>query len=498
MTLFKPAMLLTNTFLLTVVKTNSGPTPLKGAKTTQQKVTKGAKTTQQKSTTGSKTTQQKSATGSKTKQKNSTAITKTTQQKNTSRAVQTSKPAPRVEKPLSEEEKLIQAAEKYHQQISGRKTQTVDQQKAGSTNVAPQAGSQQIVVPKPVISTKTAPPASQQKYVAPSNNTLQDVQQKAGKNSKTIPQSVQQKAGAASKFSVSKVQQKSTSQNKANAVVLIGEQEDGSGRDLSVNIYTGNPGIYRTEGDTLNFWSFTPVVADPVTMMAAVEPPGKPYGFEGNKMPATGQDWSFFLVLIGWSIFASLRFGFSKYIVHVFQSIFNYSVATRLYRERGYSGNFGMFRLNLIFFLFVPFPIYLIAKDNGVSMGGFSGFEFYLIVFAVVNAYFLVKLFLYKLLGSVFSQRETTSELVFNMMLFNNVLGLVLLPVATIHAMVPGFGMVSLFLVPGVIVLFYLMSIIRSIYFAIREGISIFYLILYLCALEILPILLVTKMAVSA
>jgi hypothetical protein len=491
-------MLLTNTFLLTVVKTNSGPTPLKGATTTQQKVTKGAKTTQQKSTSGSKT-----------KQQNSTAVTKTTQQKNTSRAVQTSKPAPRVEKPLSEEEKLIQAAEKYHQQISGKKTQTVDQQKAGSTTVTPQAASQQktgtpvktsqqIVVPKPVISTKTSAPASQQNYVAPSNITLKDVQQKAGKNSKTIPQSVQQKAGAASKFSVSKVQQKSTSQNKENAVVLIGEQEDGSGRDLSVNIYTGNPGIYRTEGDTLNFWSFTPVAADPVIMMAAVEQPGKPYGFEGNKMPATGQDWTFFLVLIGWSIFASLRFGFSKYIVHVFQSIFNYSVATRLYRERGYSGNFGMFRLNLIFFLFVPFPIYLIAKDNGVSMGGFSGFEFYLIVFAVVNAYFLVKLFLYKILGSVFSQRETTGELVFNMMLFNNVLGLVLLPVATIHAMVPGFGIVSLFLVPGVIVLFYLMSIIRSIYFAIREGISIFYLILYLCALEILPILLVTKMAVSA
>jgi hypothetical protein len=472
-------MLLTNTFLLTVVKTNSGPTPLKGATTTQQKVTKGAKTTQQKVTKGAKTTQQKSTSGSKTKQQNSTAVTKTTQQKNTSRAVQTSKPAPRVEKPLSEEEKLIQAAEKYHQQISGKKTQTVDQQKAGSTTVTPQA-------------------ASQQNYVAPSNITLKDVQQKAGKNSKTIPQSVQQKAGAASKFSVSKVQQKSTSQNKENAVVLIGEQEDGSGRDLSVNIYTGNPGIYRTEGDTLNFWSFTPVAADPVIMMAAVEQPGKPYGFEGNKMPATGQDWTFFLVLIGWSIFASLRFGFSKYIVHVFQSIFNYSVATRLYRERGYSGNFGMFRLNLIFFLFVPFPIYLIAKDNGVSMGGFSGFEFYLIVFAVVNAYFLVKLFLYKILGSVFSQRETTGELVFNMMLFNNVLGLVLLPVATIHAMVPGFGIVSLFLVPGVIVLFYLMSIIRSIYFAIREGISIFYLILYLCALEILPILLVTKMAVSA
>jgi len=61
--------------------------------------------------------------------------------------------------------------------------------------------------------------------------------------------------------------------------------------------------------------------------------------------------------------------------------------------------------------------------------------------------------------------------------------------------MVPGFGIFSLFIVPGIVAVFYLMSITRSIYFALREGISIFYLILYLCALEILPILLVVKIA---
>lgn len=491
-------MLLTYTAFLPVVKTNSGPTPQKGAKTTQQKSSKVTKPVPSRSTAGSKAKQQKGNTG-----------VKATQQKNTSRTVQTSKPAPKPEKPLSEEEKLIQAAEKYHQQISGKKVQTADQQKSGSTAITPVAAGQQgpgtpvntskqIGVPKPVVSSKTSQPANQQKYVAPTNNIRKDDKQKEGKNSRATQQAVQQKAAVTTGISKTKVQQRAEMRNKANALMQMDDQEQGTGRDLSVNIYTGNPGIYHAEGDTLNFWSFTPVEIEAVSTAMAVEQPGKPYGFEGNKMPEAGQDWPFLLVLVGWSIFASLRFGFSKYIVQVFQSIFNYSVAARLYRERGYSSNFGVFRLNLIFFLFVPFPIYLIAKDNGVSLMGFSGIEFYLIVFAVVNAYFLLKLFLYKILGSVFSQRETTGELVFNMMLFNNVLGLVLLPVSTIHSMVPGFGIVSLFLVPGLIVLFYLMSIIRSIYFAIREGISIFYLILYLCALEILPILLVTKMAVSA
>jgi hypothetical protein len=130
-------------------------------------------------------------------------------------------------------------------------------------------------------------------------------------------------------------------------------------------------------------------------------------------------------------------------------------------------------------------------------MTGFGGLELYLVVLAVVNGYFMLKILLYKILGSIFSKRETTGELVFNMMLYHNVLGLILLPVATIHSMVPAFAPVSLFLVPGLIALFYLMSVIRSIFFAFREGISIFYLILYLCALEILPILLVAKLATN-
>ncbi|HWS01536.1 MAG TPA: DUF4271 domain-containing protein [Prolixibacteraceae bacterium] len=384
-------MLLLSTSLMSVAKTKTGQTPKKGAKPLAQKSSKKQQTT-----------------------------TKTT---------------PKTEKVSPEEDAIIRAAEKYHQQISGKKV---------DTSVAPTTNKEAVstMKGKAVVSPKTGKEAFRQ----------------------NIPAAEVQSSGAQ--------------------------------RDPGVNIYTGNPGIYRTEGDTLNFWSFTPVVGDTVEVKSALTgQPAKPYGFEGKPVKKDTQDWTFFLIIFGWIIFASLRFGFSKYVVQVFQSAFNYSASSRLYRERGYSSNFGMFRLNLIFFLFLPLPVFLIAKDNGVSLGGSSGIEFYLIVFAVVNAYFMLKILLYKILGSVFSQRETTGELVFNMMLYHNVLGLILLPVATIHYMVPAFGLVSLFMVPGFIAIFYLMSLSRSIYFALREGISIFYLILYLCALEILPILLVVKVA---
>lgn len=384
-------MLLLSTSLLLVAKTQTGQTPRKGAKPLAQKNNKKQQTT--------------------------------------------TKATPQTDKVVREEEAIIQAAEKYHQQISGKKVETGVKLKTG----------------KESISTRT------------SNEV---VRPKSGKEAIT--------------------QYINAAEAKSNAI----------GRDLSVNIYTGNPGIYRVEGDTLNFWSFTPVPADTISIKSTfIDQSGKPYGFEGKLVKRDSQDWTFFLIIIGWIIFASLRFGSSKYVLQVFQSAFNYSTSSRLYRERGYSSNFGMFRLNLIFFLFLPLSVFLIARDNGMSMIGSSGIEFYLIIFVVINAYFMLKMLLYKILGSIFSQRETTGELIFNMMLYHNVLGLILLPVATFHYMIPGFGILSLIIVPGLIAIFYLMSITRSIYFALREGISIFYLILYLCALEILPILLAVKVA---
>jgi len=404
-------MLLPSNSLLTAVKAKTAQVPRKGAKALVQKSSK--KMQQSTKATAQKTTH---LTAKASPQSLKKVMPKVSAQ---NQKVQTSKSTPVNDQQLREQDAIIRAAEQYHQQITGRKTEKV-------------------------------------------------------------------------------VEKKALPEYRAKNIKTVEVQSDGADRDLSVNIFTGNPGFYQADGDTLNFWSLTPMPVDSTAVLKVmVEQPGKPYGFDGKPIKSVGQDWTFFLILIGWTIFASLQFGFSKYILQVFQSAFNYGAASRLYRERGYSNNFGVFRLNVIFFLFLPFPIFLIARDKGMTVGS-SGIEFFLIVFAAVNAYFMLKILLYKLLGSIFSQKEATGELVFNMMLYHNVMGLILLPVATIHSLVPAFGIISMFLVPVLVAIFYLMSIFRSIYFAIREGISIFYLILYLCALEILPILLVVKLATGA
>ena len=411
--------------------------------------------------------------------------------KSAKKVLQQTKEKPKALNGLTEEEKIIQAAERYHQQISGKKSGNTaapaPQTALPATQKAAQA--EQTALPA---SQKTVP-ANQKNFVVPSTQrtTSDQSAQKNNAPAKTVISVSNKKAVLSAKAEKKTDAALRKADSKSVEIQVTAEE-----RELSMNIFSGNPGMYQTEGDTLNFWNLTPLPLDTLSnKIAVVEQPGKPYGFVGKPMKVIGQDWTFFLILIGWTIFASLRFGFSKYIVQVFQSIFNFTIASRLYREQGYNNNFGPFRLNLLFYLFLPFPIYLIAKDNGVSLMGYSGIELFAMVLVVVNAYFLLKIFLYKILGSVFSQKEITGELVFNMMLYHNVLGMIMLPIATFHSMVPVLGFLSIFIVPGFVLIFYLLSIVRSIYYSVRTGISIFYLILYLCALEILPVLLVVKLA---
>jgi len=90
--------------------------------------------------------------------------------------------------------------------------------------------------------------------------------------------------------------------------------------------------------------------------------------------------------------------------------------------------------------------------------------------------------------------KEQTEESVFNIRLYYKALGLILLPIVTIHAVLTETNFITIWVMAALVVIMYIANVIRTIYLGIRKDISIFYLILYLCTLEILPLLLVFKL----
>jgi hypothetical protein len=269
-------------------------------------------------------------------------------------------------------------------------------------------------------------------------------------------------------------------------------------KDRSWNIYTGNPGFYTTEGDTVYFGSVT-ALSDSAFLEAqstVVPKIIKPYGIVGKELIIPSQEWIFGVVLILWMIFASVRVGFPKYLSQIFASTINFNDATRLFRQRGYKTMYGAVRLDTIFHLILPLSVFQISRFFRIELPGYHPVVLFLALLLLINGYFFIKVLLYRLVGSIAMLKEQTEELIFNIKLYYKVLGLFLLPFVTVHAILAGTNFMTIWIMAGLIIVMYVSTIFRSIFLGHQKDISIFYLILYLCTLEILPLLLIFKLTV--
>ena len=214
-----------------------------------------------------------------------------------------------------------------------------------------------------------------------------------------------------------------------------------------------------------------------------------------RRIEKSSPDWVVGIFLLALILFASVRLFFNKYLVQLIQAAVNYATATRLFRERSVSLTHASFRLDLIFYITFSLFLFQSAKVFGIHASD-KPLVLYLLVLAGVVCYFGLKRLFYLFQGNLTESLPETHEFLFNMSIYNRILGLVLLPVCMVVAFSPisspqwvvRIGMMT-------IAVFYILLIFRGIRILISKHFSIFYLILYLCALEILPLLVICKLA---
>ena len=205
-------------------------------------------------------------------------------------------------------------------------------------------------------------------------------------------------------------------------------------------------------------------------------------------------DWMTILLLVAFVLMVSVRAGFQKYFGTLFRSVVNYSTSFRMFREKNDSFLHAAFRLEVLYYIIFSVFIYQVLvmlqfehQTNGILFyGKIAGF----IVF-----YYLLKKFVYWLIGIAFASGTETSEFLFNIDNYNRAASIVLLPVVALVAYSP-FEEPQIIIFLGIIVtgFFYLMLLWRGALILLKKQFSIFYLFLYLCTLEFLPLLLIYKM----
>lgn len=107
--------------------------------------------------------------------------------------------------------------------------------------------------------------------------------------------------------------------------------------------------------------------------------------------------------------------------------------------------------------------------------------------------YYNLQQTIYRILGAVFTEQNTTKQWLDNHALVNLSLGMVLFPIIFCMIYLPGFLNIGLLLVTISYILFRIIFIYKGIKIFLRDIYGILYFILYLCALEIIPLFLIYK-----
>lgn len=190
-----------------------------------------------------------------------------------------------------------------------------------------------------------------------------------------------------------------------------------------------------------------------------------------------------YLRVFDWRRFSQLLGGFLRM-----------ASVSQFYREEFSLTNRVSFLLMVNFLLTGALFLFQTMTFFSGSAGGGGVIIFGLMAAALLVIYF-VKLVALRMAGVIFQVKELATEYGYNVLLFNKTLGLVLFPVAALLAFavqIRADWLVWIGLVAWSIVLIY--RILRGVLLAMQvSGISAINLFLYLCTLEILPFIVLTK-----
>lgn len=167
--------------------------------------------------------------------------------------------------------------------------------------------------------------------------------------------------------------------------------------------------------------------------------------------------------------------------------------------DPGSRDNIGLFHwqstiLNLISFFIISLFSYYLATFYEFIPQGFSGLAFWSVSLITIVILFTLRNAVCVVTGNMSGQKEVFNEYLVAIYQFYHFSALILL-VLIIFVSYTLIFPAKVFLVIGIvtIAIMYLIRVTRLLIIFINRNISIFYLILYLCALEILPVAIVIR-----
>ncbi len=209
-------------------------------------------------------------------------------------------------------------------------------------------------------------------------------------------------------------------------------------------------------------------------------------------------DWILFVVLGMLIVIAWLRVVYNKYINNLLESAFNYQRSLQVYTDPGVVRRRIFFILNIIYLFSTGLYACLLMRYFSWFPWGMNGIRLFFSATGFMAGLMILRFIALKLTGYIFKSKELFDEYLFQLFLFSKITGIILIPfifaIAYTRGITESMFIYASFVATGLV---FILRIVRSLMFIFKNAVLLFYLILYLCTLEILPVLVIVKLILS-
>jgi hypothetical protein len=224
----------------------------------------------------------------------------------------------------------------------------------------------------------------------------------------------------------------------------------------------------------------------------------KPSDINPQQRMMSTHDWLLGIFLLLVVLFIWIRIFYSKFFATLANALISFHITAKLFQEKNVLLHRVSIVLDFIYLIVFSVFIFELIAYLGFPRSGLNGFYLYLLILNIVMLYALFRILILHLTGILFLIRTLISEYIHNTNVVNKGMGIALFPLVIMAHYLP-YKLVPVVLVLGILIfaVAFIWKSIRVYQIIIRRDVLLFYLILYLCTLEILPLLLGYKFVTS-
>jgi hypothetical protein len=219
-----------------------------------------------------------------------------------------------------------------------------------------------------------------------------------------------------------------------------------------------------------------------------------PYDFGETRSHDFRPDWLFVIIIGSLVLLAWLKLFYYKFLDQIMQSVSNYQLSGKLLRDQNIFSKRVAIALNLNFVFIGGAFVYLIFAYYNLRPFLLNDILSYLSYSGCLVVLLIVRFVVLHITGYIFDNHQLFREYLHQIFLIYKNLGIYLIPLVIGLAYIRE-NLRVYFIYLGFILVFsaYLLRFFKGVRILMNKDVLIFYLILYLCTLEILPFLILYR-----